>query len=311
MRNFSSIIEAVGNTPLIEITRIYQGAARIFAKMEHLNPGASVKDRAALKIIRTAYESGELEAGKPVVEMTSGNMGAGLAIVCSYYNNPLTVVMSRGNSAERVVMLENLGAKVLLVEQVDGAPNNVTGNDIARAAQFAAEFARANDAFYVDQFNRAESVTAHYETTGAEIWQQMAGKINAFIAAVGSGGTFVGTAQRLKEQNANIKCFAVEPAGAEVLAGKPLLKPQHILQGSSYGIVPPKWNAQLCDGFFAVADDEAAAMKRRLAREEGLHVGFTAAANVCAAVKLAESRILGDSPHITTILCDSGFKYNS
>ena len=311
MRKFSNIVEAIGNTPIIELTKVHHGAARIFAKMEHLNPGASIKDRAALKIIQAAYRTGELQIRTTVVEMTSGNMGAGLAIVCGYYGNPLTVVMSRGNSAERVSMLENLGAKVVLVEQVDGSPNNVTGNDVARAAQVAVEIARETNAFYVDQFNRRESVLAHYETTGDEIWRQLDGKIDAFAASIGSGGTFVGVSKRLKENNPNVKCFAVEPLGAEVLAGKPVSKPQHILQGSSYGIIPPKWDARLCDGFFAISDTEAQEMKQRLAREQGLYVGFTAAANVCAAVKLAESGLLRESAMIATVLCDSGFKYQS
>ena len=311
MRKFSNIVEAIGNTPIIELTKVHHGAARIFAKMEHLNPGASIKDRAALKIIQAAYRTGELQIGTPVVEMTSGNMGAGLAIVCGYYGNPLTVVMSRGNSAERVSMLENLGAKVVLVEQVDGSPNNVTGNDVARAAQVAVEIARETNAFYVDQFNRRESVLAHYETTGDEIWRQLDGKVDAFVASVGSGGTFVGVSKRLKENNPNVKCFAVEPLGAEVLAGKPVSKPQHILQGSSYGTIPPKWDVRLCDGFFAVSDAQAQTMKQRLAREQGLYVGFTAAANVCAAVKLAESGLLRESAMIATVLCDSGFKYQS
>lgn len=311
MSNFANIIEAIGNTPLIELTKIYRGKARIFAKMEHLNPGASIKDRAALKIIQMAYETGELQPKMPVVEMTSGNMGAGLAIVCGHYGNPLTVVMSSGNSPQRKIMLENLGAKGVLVEQVNGVPGNVTGRDIARAAQIAAEIAAESKAFYVDQFNRAGSVLAHYENTGNEIWRQLEGKVDAFVATVGSGGTFVGVAKRLKTANPNVKCFAVEPSGAEVLAGKLLVKPQHILQGSGYGIVPPKWESDLADGFLAISDEEAEEMKRRLVRSAGLYVGYTAAANVCAAVRLAENGDLGESPIIATILCDSNFKYEN
>ena len=311
MRKFSNIVEAIGNTPIIELTKVHHGAARILAKMEHLNPGASIKDRAALKIIQAAYRTGELQIGTPVVEMTSGNMGAGLAIVCGYYGNPLTVVMSRGNSAERVSMLENLGAKVVLVEQVDGSPNNVTGNDVACAAQVAVEIARETNAFYVDQFNRRESVLAHYETTGDEIWRQLDGKVDAFVASVGSGGTFVGVSKRLKENNPNVKCFAVEPLGAEVLAGKPVSKPQHIFAGKRLRHNSAEVGRAAVRRIFAVSDAQAQEMKQRLAREQGLYVGFTAAGNVCAAVKLAESGLLRESAMIATVLCDSGFKYQS
>lgn len=299
----------IGDTPLVELARLCPAGGHLYAKAEFVNPGGSVKDRAARMIIESAMAGGRLAAGQPVVEMTSGNMGAGLAVVCAVTGNPFLAVMSAGNSVERVRMLEALGAEVLLVDQVDGAPGQVTGPDIAAATERAIAIAAERDGYYVDQFNNPASIRAHQKGTGPELWGELQGSLSAFVACVGSGGTFVGTASYLKGVAPAVRCIAVEPEGCEVLAGKPVVKARHTLQGTGYGSVPPHWDPGLVDGFAAVSDADARLYKERLAHEEGLHVGFSAAANVCAAVRLIESGQLGPEPTVATVLCDTGLKY--
>lgn len=304
-----SALEMIGNTPLVALKRLHPGPGTVFAKAEFVQPGGSVKDRAARQIIREAYDTGKLVAGQPVVEMTSGNMGAGLAVVCNVTGNPFIAVMSQGNSPERVKMLRALGAEVVTTPQVDGAPGQVTGADIAAAVERARAIVRERNAYYVDQFNNPASTRAHELGTGPEIWSALGDRLDAFVAAVGSGGTFVGTSRFLKQCKPGLFCAAVEPAGAEVLAGHPVTKPRHLLQGTGYGSVPPHWDPRLADAFLAVTDEETSAFRQLLAAKEGLHVGFSAAANVCAAVKLIASGRLGHEPTVATVLCDTGLKY--
>lgn len=302
-------LDLIGNTPLIALRRIYLGPGNLFAKVEFMQPGGSIKDRAALKIIKLAYQAEKLVKGQIVVEMTSGNMGAGLAVVCNVMGNPFIAVMSSGNSPQRAKMLHSLGAEVMLVPQVDGSPGQVTGKDIAAAVAKAKELAQTRSAFYVDQFNHPGSILAHEEGTGPEIWNALSGKVDAFVAAVGSGGTFIGTSRFLKRENPQIVCVAVEPEGADILAGNPLAKSTHIIQGIGYGIIPPHWDPKLVDIFIAVSDHEAEEYRKLLAVKEGVYIGFSSAANVCAAVKVLKKNVLNREPNVVTVLCDTGLKY--
>ncbi|WP_027483397.1 PLP-dependent cysteine synthase family protein [Deinococcus pimensis] len=304
-----SVLDAIGHTPLVALDRAYEGPGRLLAKLEFVQPGGSVKDRAALAIVRRALERGDLLPGQGVVEMTSGNMGAGLAVVCAVLGHEFTAVMSSGNSSARVAMLRGLGAHVELVPQVDGLPGQVTGADIGAASARARELAHERGWYLVDQFHNPGSVLAHEEGTGPELWRGTEGRLDAFVALVGSGGTFVGTSRFLKRAAPHVLCVAVEPAGAEVLAGRAVTKPRHLLQGTGYGSVPPKWDADLADAFVAVTDEEALEWRERLARREGLFVGFSAAANVCAAVKLLRGGRLREDACVATVLCDTGLKY--
>ena len=197
----------------------------------------------------------------------------------------------------------------MLVDQIDGVPGQVTGQDIAAAEALAHRLAMERGAYYVDQFHNSGGIDAHERTTGPELMQQCNHALGAFVALVGSGGTFCGVSRYLKRQRSEIRCIAVEPEGAEVLAGKPVRKTRHLLQGVGYGKVPPLWQPHVADGFLAVADDEAIETKRLLAQREGLHVGYSAAANVCAAIKLARAGALGAVPTVATVLCDTGLKY--
>jgi cysteine synthase A len=303
------VTDFICNTPLIEL-RHWNGNGRILAKMEFVQPGGSIKDRAALKIINDAYKNKKLIKGQPVVEMTSGNMGAGLAVVCGAMENPFIAVMSEGNSPERVKILKALGAEVIRVPQVDGTPGRVTGNDIGRAVEKAKEIATERNAFYVDQFNNPSSVSAHYTTTGPEIWNALEGNLDAFVAAVGSGGTFIGTSTFLKEQNKNIFCAAVEPEHAAVLKKGYVNNPKHIIQGTGYSLIPPHWNPNLPDEIITVTDEEVENQTKWLALKEGLYVGYSSGANVCAALKLMNSGILKENPVVVTVLCDTAYKYS-
>jgi len=241
--------------------------------------------------------------------MTSGNMGAGLAIVCAAFEHPFTAVMSAGNSPARASMMRGLGAEVVLTAQVDGTPGRVTGKDIAAATAAAVTLAAESGAFYVDQFNSVDCVAAHETTTGPELWAQLDGQIDAFVACVGSAGSFVGIARFLKAKNPAIRCVCVEPKGAEILAGRAVTKASHLLQGTGYGLVPPLWQSELMDGAISISDEEAEQWRWLIGSQEGLYVGYSAAANVCAAVQLLKSGVLSAASHVVTLLCDTGLKY--
>ncbi len=307
----TSVLEAIGQTPIIELSRLCANLpVTIFAKAEYLNPTGSMKDRIALKMIEDAEHSGHLEPGKIVLEITSGNTGISLAMVCAIKGYPFIAVMSAGNSRERKQILEALGATVIIVPQhTGGKPGQVTYEDLKLVEEKGQELGKKLNAFVTDQFNNFSNVVAHTQTTGKEIWEQMNGQLDFFIDVVGTGGTFVGTACTLKNYNPHIQCFVVEPETAPILAGKAISNPEHKLQGSSYAMVPPLWNPAYCDGFLTVTDKEAIDTAQLLAKKEGIFVGYTAGGNVAAAMKLAQTVTPGT--RIITILCDSGMKYLS
>lgn len=304
-----SALDLIGDTPLVPLTRAYRGGGKLFAKAEFMQPGGSVKDRAAKHILLAARADGRLRPAMPVVEMTSGNMGAGLAVVCAVLGHPLILTMSAGNSPARAAMLEGLDAEVVLIPQADGRPGQVTGTDVAAAAKAARQIAEERGGFYVDQFNAGEGVAAHQQTTGPEILRQIDGAVDAWVACVGTAATFIGVAHTLKQVRPQTLCLAVEPAGSQPLAGEAIAKPRHLPQGTGYGSIPPHWEPELMDESIAVSDDQATFWRRELAVREGLYVGFSAAANVAAAVALLESGRLADDATVVTILCDTGLKY--
>jgi len=304
-----SALDLIGRTPLIALDRIHNGPGRLLAKAEFMQPGGSVKDRAARAIVLAAREDGRLAPGASVVEMTSGNMGAGLAVACAALGHPLVVTMSAGNSPQRARMLEALGAEVVLVPQVNGAPGQVTGADVNAAADAAQRIATERCGYYVDQFHASEGVQAHRETTGPEIWEQSSGRVDAWVAAVGTGATFLGVSAALRERNPRVICAAVEPEGCQPLAGLLITRHRHLIQGTSYGSVPPHWIGSQMDLSIPVTDEEVERWRRLLATKEGLHVGYSAAANVCATVALLSSGRLAADANAVTVLCDTGMKY--
>ena len=308
---YASVIEAIGQTPLVELKRMTEGVAgTILAKLEYLNPGFSKKDRIARQIIQDAEDNGDLEPGQPVVELTSGNTGTGLAIVCGIKGYPFVAVMSRGNSAERARMMAALGAEVVLVDQLPGSePGQVSGGDLAQVEKRAREIANERQAFRADQFLLAGNFRAHYLHTGPEILSQTPISIDAYCDFVGSGGTFSGCAAALKESDPAIKCYVVEPQGAAALAGKTVENPNHRIQGGGYARPElPLLNHELIDGYILVTDDECRDAARKLAAREGIFAGYSSGANIAGAL-----RILRDEQAltVTTTINDSGLKYLS
>ena len=306
-----SILDAIGWTPLVALDRLGEGLpGRVVLKIEGANPGASIKDRAAVQCVAEAERDGRLKPGGVIVELTSGNMGAGLAIVCAIKGYRFIAVMSVGNSHERVQMLRALGAEVDLVPQMPGGvPGQVSGDDLARVEERTNELVRTLGAYRPDQFHNPANLRAHELTTGPEIWAQTGGTVTHFCAIVGTGGTFLGTARALKARNPTVRCYAVEPEGSQVIAGKPVTDPRHTLQGAGYAAVPPQWDVALCDGTLAVGDTEARETARVLAMREGIFAGFTTGANVVAALRVARDAPAGSI--IATVACDSGLKYLS
>lgn len=311
MNVMSSVLEAIGNTPLVELSRLTRGLpGRILLKLDYLNPGFSKKDRAALGVIEEAERSGALRAGQTVVELTSGNMGTGLAIVCAVKRYPFVAVMSRGNSAERAHMMRSLGAEVVLVDQAPMSPaGQVSGEDLRRVEERAREITRERNGFRADQFVREGNWHAHAETTGPEIVKQ-AGRVDAFCDFVGSGGTFRGCADALRRANPAVRCYIVEPVGAAVLAGEVAVRPNHRIQGGGYAMASLAF-LQGCpvDGYLQVTDEEAMSHARRLAAEEGIFAGFSTGANVAGAMQLLQAEARDQT--VVTLACDSGLKYLS
>src|SRR5579875_3084503 len=310
-RIFPSILDTIGRTPLVALDRLTRGLpGRIVLKLEYFNPGFSIKDRIALRIIEEAERSGRLKPGGTVIELTSGNTGTGLAVVCAVKGYKLIAVMSEGNSVERRRMLEALGARGELVPQAGGScPGQVSKEDLDLVEQRTVELTRELGAFRADQFPNLSNVEAHELTTGPEIWEQTQGKVAAFIGTVGTAGTFMGMARALKKRNAAIRTYAVEPAGAPILAGGPVVNTRHKIQGAGYAQVPPLWDPEFCDGYIGITDEETIETARQLARQEGIFAGFSTGANVAAALRIAETATPGAL--IVTTANDSGLKYLS
>ena len=222
-----SIAGAIGNTPLVELSRIAAGLdGRILMKLEYLNPGLSKKDRAALRIVEEAETSGALKPGQTVIELTSGNMGTGLAIVCAVKGYPFVAVMSKGNSTERARMMHALGAEVILVDQCQGSkPGEVSGDDLKLVDIEAVRLTSERNAFRADQFEHEGNRRAHYFGTAPEIWEQSGGEVTAFCDFAGSGGTFAGCSRYFKETDPGIGCYVVEPEDAATLSGSGVTNP--------------------------------------------------------------------------------------
>lgn len=311
---FSSIVGAIGQTPAVWLDRLVcvRGLeGRILAKLDYINPGFSKKDRAARGIIELARADGHLSPGQTVVELTSGNMGTGLAIVCGSLGHPFVAVMSRGNSPERADMMRALGAEVVLVKQAEGGtPGAVSGADLALVEEEARIITTARSAYRADQFGHPGNAAAHFMTTGPEMWADSDGSLTAFVDFVGSGGTYSGCIRAFRQRNPDLRGYVVEPAGAAVLAGEAATQPAHPIQGGGYSM---EELAQLAgapvDGYLTISGSEAASVTRALAREEGIFAGFSAGANVAAALQLLAGPERGGV--VGVIICDSGLKYLS
>lgn len=310
----NSIIEVIGETPMLNLSRLteYYGVeGSIYAKLEYLNPGYSKKDRVALQMILDAEASGELKPGQTVVELTSGNTGTGLSIVCAATGHPFVACMSKGNSLERARMMRALGAEVVLVDQMPTSVyGQVSGDDLALVEQEALRICEERGAFRADQFKLEACNRAHENKTAQEMIEQSDGKIDAFVDFIGSGSTFGGVSRGLKTYNSNIRCYVAEPQAAAVYAGKEITNlGAHKIQGAGYSMELPLIDRNLIDGYVQISDDDAQDKARNAARLEGVFCGYSSGANIDAAIQLLKGPEKGKNIVIT--INDSGLKYLS
>ena len=294
------ITELIGRTPLVRLNRLSPtGGATIYGKVEFFNPGGSIKDRICLNMINEAERLGHLKPGGTIVEPTSGNTGIGLALVAAVRGYKLILVMPESMSMERASLLSSYGAQLVLTPAWEGMKGS-----IREAESIIAQ----NPSYYMpDQFSNPANPAMHKKTTAIEILESLDGKIDAFVAAVGTGGTITGCGELFKERNRDVKVIAVEPAGSPVLSGG---EPgPHKIQGIGAGFVPKVLNRAVIDRVMTVTDDEAYQTAKQLSKKEGLLVGISAGANVFAAQKIAQE--LGPGKNVVTILCDTGERYIS
>lgn len=298
---YDSPVELIGRTPLVRLTRVAAGLpAAVAAKLEYLNPGGSIKDRAALAMLEAAEAEGRLRPGSLIIEPTSGNTGIGLAWICARKGYRLVLTMPDTMSLERRRLLRAFGAEIVLTPGVAG---------MAGAVRRAGELAAATPgAFVPGQFANPANPEIHRRTTAVEIWDDTEGAVDILVAGVGTGGTITGTAGKLKELKATLQAVAVEPADSPVLAGG---RPgPHPLQGIGAGFVPEVLDTALIDKVIGVAESEAGRMAERLAREEGLLVGLSSGAAAWAAIQVA-GRPENAGRLVVVVFPDSGERYLS
>ncbi|MGI9077715.1 MAG: PLP-dependent cysteine synthase family protein [Gemmatimonadaceae bacterium] len=290
-----SLDQLIGNTPLLPLRRMASaGAARVFVKLEYFNPGGSVKDRPARAIIRAAERDGRLASGVALLDASSGNTGIAYAMLCVERGYACEICIPGNASVERRKLLRCYGATIIITDALEGSDGA-----IREARRRAAEWPKRY--FYADQYNNAENVQAHYDTTGVEIWEQSNRGVTHFVAALGTRGTFVGAGRRLREYSPDIRLVAVQPDS-----------PMHGLEGVKHmatAIVPGVFDPALADATVVITTEEAQATARRLAREEGILAGASGGANVAAALRVAAA--CGPDAMVVTLIPDGGERYLS
>ncbi|KAB3536091.1 cysteine synthase family protein [Alkaliphilus pronyensis] len=315
IRNFdSSMLGVIGNTPLVELQRLTKNIeGSIYAKLEFFSPGLSKKDRVALQMIEDAESKGILKPGQTVVELTSGNMGTGLAIVCKLKGYKFVAVMSKGNSIERAKMMKAFRAEVVLVDQMpDSIKGQVSGKDLELVEVEAQRLTKEYNAFRADQFFNASTMDVGEDKIGPEIIEQMKEtKVDIFVDFMGSGGSFIGVSKALKKKYPNVKCFGVEPDNASFYSSEEGSSGKHSIQGGGYNMQLNfvDKNQHVIDGFITVSDQEALNAAKLLASEECIFAGYSSGANLAAALKLLKGKFKGKN--IVILTPDSGTKYLS
>jgi cysteine synthase A len=297
----SNILSTIGNTPIVEISpKLNTGNAKILAKVEFFNPGGSIKDRVALAMIEDAEKKGILKKGATIIEPTSGNTGVGLALVSAVKGYHLILTMPETMSIERRKLASSYGAEIILT------PGNL---GMKGSVDKAIELRNSIDgAIILQQFENPANPKAHYETTGPEIWKSTNGNIDVFVACVGTGGTISGTAKYLKEKNPEIKIVAVEPEESPLIS-KGIAGP-HKIQGIGANFIPATFDRSIVDEVVTVSSDDAIITAKEIASKEGMLVGISSGAALCAAIKLSKNP-QNSQKTILTILPDTGERYLS
>ena len=301
MKVVNSVLELIGNTPLMRLNRVTDNCgASILAKLEFLNPTGSIKDRIALSMIEAAEKEGIIKPGSTIIEATSGNTGIGLSFVAAAKGYKMIVVMPEIMSMERRMVMKIYGADLVLTPAKDF---------VEGSCKKAKELAKQTDGFCPDQFANPANVAAHRICTGQEIWEQTDGKVDGFVAGVGTGGTLIGVAETLKKKNPRVVIAAVEPAESPVMSGGK--SGSHRIEGIGDGFIPDiiARARDLVDEVITIKDEDAIRMTHRLIREEGLFVGISSGANVLAAMQLGKK--LGKGRTIVTVLPDNAYRYFS
>lgn len=308
-----SVLDAIGNTPLIRLARASEATGcEILGKAEFMNPGQSVKDRAALAIIRDAEAKGLLKPGGRIVEGTAGNTGIGLAMVASALGYRTTIVIPRTQSQEKKDAIRLLGAELV---EVDAVPYSNPDNYVRYSGRLAEDLAKTepNGVIWANQFDNTANRDAHYRTTGPEIFDQTGGKVDGFICAVGSGGTLAGVAAALRERKPGVRIGLADPYGAALYAwykdGELKSEGSSISEGIGQGRITANLEGLAIDDPFRVSDQEMLEVLYDLVQHEGLCLGGSAGINVAGAIKLAKA--MGPGHTIVTVLCDHGSRYQS
>ncbi len=301
MAVFNSITETIGNTPLVKLNRVTDGAeATVYVKLESRNPLFSVKDRIGNAMIEAAEKAGKITDKTVIIEPTSGNTGIALAFVCAAKGYKLKLCMPESMSMERRHLLKIMGAELVLTPADKGMPGA-----IAKAEELAEA---TENAFYPGQFENPANPEVHRQTTAEEVWNDTNGEVDIFIAGVGTGGTITGVADVIKKKKPGFHAVAVEPKGSPVLAGGD--PGPHKIQGIGAGFIPENCNTDLIDEIFHVTEEESQAMARRLAKEEGILCGISSGGNVHAAIELAK-KPENKGKTVVAIVCDTGERYLS
>lgn len=304
MRSEPTILSAIGNTNLVQLRRVVPATcADVFVKLEWENPTGSMKDRSAQAMITRAEQDGRLKPGDTVIEYTGGSTGTSLALVCATRGYRLRIVTSDAFSQEKLDHMMALGAKLVMVPSEGG---RTTKQLILNMIEKARELSREPNTYWTDQLNNHDSI-AGYFGLGEEIWDQTGGRVDAFVQCVGTAASSRGVATVLKRHNPKVKIIVVEPAESAVLQGG--APGPHKIEGVGIGYRPPLWEPSLIDDIVSVPTEDAKAMTRRLAREEGLFAGTSSGANVIAAIE--EGKSLGPGRCVVTLMVDSGLKYLS
>ncbi len=309
----NSVISQIGNTPLIRLKQASElTGCNIYGKAEYFNPGESVKDRAALFIVKDALKNKLISEGGTIVEGTAGNTGIGLAIVCKEYNLKLKIVIPKTQSIEKKDTLKKMGAELI---EVDAVPYSDPKNYIKQSKKIAEDLSKKSSkgVYWANQFDNIINTEAHIQTTAQEIWSQTAGEIDAFTCAVGTGGTLAGTSIGLKEKNKNIKIALSDPMGSSLFSYIKNRKLENsgssITEGIGTGRITKNFEKALVDEAFQTNDTEALNLVYDLIKDQKIVLGGSSGINIAGAIKLA--KILGPGKTIVTILCDHGKRYAS